>query len=52
MDFTSIDELERTLNLTDQLTSTTLIAGDFNLGDINWQSKSVDTWASLTPKML
>ena len=45
-DFTCIDELDRTISLTDKLNSTTLNGGDFNLGEINWKNKTVDSNAS------
>ncbi|KAH3877690.1 hypothetical protein DPMN_001566 [Dreissena polymorpha] len=45
-DFKCIDELDRIISLTDKLNSTTLIGDDFNLGDINWKNKFVDSNAS------
>ena len=45
-DFKCFDELERTTSLIDKANSTILIGGDLNLGDINWDSNTVNPGAT------
>ena len=41
-----IDELERTTSLIDKANSTILIGGDLDLGDINWNTNTVNPGAT------
>ena len=45
-DFTCIDEHERTASLVDKANTTIVIGGDLNLGDINWNSNTVNPGAT------
>ncbi|XP_053395970.1 uncharacterized protein LOC128556094 [Mercenaria mercenaria] len=45
-DLSCIDEINRTTLLIDSSNNTIIVGGDFNLGNVNWQSLTVDTGAT------
>ncbi|XP_045210521.2 uncharacterized protein LOC123561924 [Mercenaria mercenaria] len=45
-DFNCIDEISRTTSLIDNSNNTIVVGGDLNLGDVNWQSLTVNAGAT------